>query len=540
MHASARLLGSAYGQDLERGVDMIEDFLLLKGVTKRYGGTIALDDVSLRASRGSIHAIFGENGAGKSTLMKVLAGVVRPDEGTVVLDGVPLRMTAPADALREGVVCIFQELSLIPHLSVAENICLGRPPRRPSGVIDRNQQQTFAAEVLDRMGFGGEFDLRERCVDLALSRRQIVEIAKAVIQKPRVLILDEATSALPASDAIKVMNLLRELRDDGVCVIFISHRMHEVDELADTCSVFRSGQHVETFAARTKSHEDIIRLMIGRPITQVYPAKQAIKRLAPAYLDVKGLTWGKVLAGIDLHVRRGEVVGLGGLDGQGQRELLLALGGILKDVRGQIRVGERSHLPNSPKEAKGSEFRVAFVPEERKTDGLFVQRSVADNLSASALHRVAKHGVIDRDAEQSLISELIVTLRVKAHDLTLPVATLSGGNQQKVLLGKWLATRPSLLLLMDPTRGIDVGTKQEIYRLLRELASDGMAVLLFSSDYDELIGLCDRVLVMYGGCVRSELSGDTLNEQQILMDSMNLSVSEIGSVKIDESEPMRA
>jgi ribose transport system ATP-binding protein len=265
--------------------------------------------------------------------------------------------------------------------------------------------------------------------------------------------------------------------------------------------------------------------MIGRPIAQVYPPKPEAASLHPAYLRLAGVSWNNVLKGIDLQVRPGEIVGLGGLDGQGQRELLLALSGVLANVEGEIHVGERLGVPASPKAGKGKEFELAFVPEERKTEGLFIRRSVADNLSVAALSLITRRGAIEDRAEKSMVRELVDALQIKAPDLSLSVATLSGGNQQKVLLGKWLATKPKLLLLMDPTRGVDVGTKQEIYRLFRDLAQKGMAILLYSSDYDELIGLCDRVAVMYDGKVRSVLSGASLNEQQILMDSMNLSSS---------------
>lgn len=504
--------------------DVVDGFLRLDGVTKRYGGTTALKDISFSAARGSIHAILGENGAGKSTLMKILAGVVKPDSGTITLGGSPLSMSTPSDALETGVVCIFQELSLVPHLTVAENICIRKPPRR-YGLVDGARQNAEAAKVLAEMGFEGEFNLSEHCSDLSLSRRQIIEIAKAVIQRPRVLILDEATSALAAGDVNKILSLLRRLREDGVCVLFISHRMHEIDALADMCSVFRSGERVASFPAGTRSHEDIVKLMIGRPIAQVYPPKPEAASLHPAYLRLAGLSWNNVLKGIDLQVRPGEIVGLGGLDGQGQRELLLALSGVLANVEGEIHVGERLGVPASPKAGKGKEFQLAFVPEERKTEGLFIRRSVADNLSVAALSRFTRRGAIEDKAEKSMVMELVNALQIKAPDLSSPVATLSGGNQQKVLLGKWLATQPRLLLLMDPTRGVDVGTKQEIYRLFRDLAEKGTAILLYSSDYDELIGLCDRVAVIYDGQVRSVLSGASLNEQQILMDSMNLSSS---------------
>jgi ribose transport system ATP-binding protein len=497
-------------------------FLRLQGVTKRYGGVTALDDVCLEASSGSIHAVLGENGAGKSTLMKILSGVIAPNEGHIEIAGKPVIMNGPRDALEQGVVCIFQELSIIPHLTVAENICLAHPPRNRVGMILKRAQHAAARRVLRWLGCESDIPTTARCADLPLSKRQIVEIAKALIQRPRVLILDEATSALTVEDVQKVVGVLKTLRDEGVCVVFISHRMHEVDALADTCSVFRSGKHVATFAAGTRTHDEIVRMMIGRPVAQVYPSKPAERTLPAPVLQAQGLAWEAQLKGVDIELSPGEIVGLGGLDGQGQRELLLALGGVLGGVRGQVRIGAQTRLPRSPREARSPAYRLAFLSEDRKNEGLILDQSIHDNLSLAALDTLSRAGVVNRGDESRLVDRLVATLQIKAPDVEARVAVLSGGNQQKVLLGKWLATEPRVLLLADPTRGVDVGTKQEIYRLFRELAAEGMAILLYSSDYDELIGLCDRVLVMYGGRVRSCLSGSTLNEQQIVADSLNL------------------
>ncbi|WP_029009265.1 sugar ABC transporter ATP-binding protein [Azospirillum halopraeferens] len=497
-------------------------FLALAGVAKRYGGAVALRDVSFSAGRGSIHAILGENGAGKSTLMKILAGAVAADCGSVTLDGRPLRLDGPAAALREGIVCIFQELSIIPDLTVAENICLADPPRRRIGTIDRGAQRRRARAVLDALGCGSGLDVRARCADLPLAKRQIVEIAKALARRPRVLILDEATSALSAEDAERVMRHLRRLREEGVCVLFISHRMHEVDALADTCSVFRNGEHVATFPAGSRTHDEIVRLMIGRSIAHVYPPKPERPPPAEPYLRVRGLARDGVLKGIDLDVRPGEIVGLGGLDGQGQRELLLALAGVLRGTTGDVRIGTAAGLPSGPRAAGGPGRRIALIPEDRKTEGLFLGLSVAANLSFAALDRLSRCGIVDTDAERALVAGLAGRLAVKAPDRDAPVATLSGGNQQKVVLGKWLATEPKLLLLMDPTRGIDVGTKQEIYRLMRDLAAAGVAILFHSTDYDELIGLCDRVLVLYDGRVAARLSGAEITEEAIVASALNL------------------
>jgi ribose transport system ATP-binding protein len=497
-------------------------FLTLDGISKRYGGILALKNVHFKAARGSIHAILGENGAGKSTLMKSLVGVVQPTEGQIMLDGQPLRMNGAAEAARHGIVCIFQELSIVPDLNVAANICLAEPPTNRFGLIDRARQAQMARDVLREMGVGLDIDVRSKVADLPLSKRQIVEIAKAVIRKPKVLILDEATSALTAADVEPVMALLRRLRDDGTLILFISHRMHEVEALADTCSVFRNGEHVDTFTTGSRSDEEIVQMMIGKPLSQVFPEKAPAGLSNAPYLQTRGLTWNGKLKGVDLTVSPGEIVGLGGLDGQGQQEVLQALAGVLRGVEGDIRIGGMTGVPNGPRGGLDPAYRVALVPEDRKTGGLFLPQSIANNLTVPILDRFSPRGVVSKGQEQARIDEMIQTLQIKVSSADLAVSTLSGGNQQKVVIAKWLATKPRLLLLIDPTRGIDVGTKQEIYRLLRDLANDGLSILLYTTDYDELIGLCDRALTMYDGCVNSELSGDQLTEQNILSSALNM------------------
>ncbi|MCP9484209.1 sugar ABC transporter ATP-binding protein [Shimia sp. CNT1-13L.2] len=497
-------------------------FLTLDGISKHYGGVFALNNVHFEASKASIHAILGENGAGKSTLMKSLVGVVHPEEGSILLEGQKLSMHGASDAAKHGIVCIFQELSIVPDLNVAANICLADPPRNKFGLIDRKEQARLARETLQDMGVGLDIDVRSKVADLPLSKRQIVEIAKAVIRKPKVLILDEATSALTAADVEPVMALLRRLRDEGTLILFISHRMHEVEALADTCSVFRNGEHVETFATGSRSDEEIVQMMIGKPLSQIFPEKAAGTPAAAPYLETRGLAWNGKLKGVDLDVRPGEIVGLGGLDGQGQQEVLQALAGVLRGVSGDIRIGEQTEVPNGPRGGLTDGYRVALVPEDRKTGGLFLPQSIANNLTAPILERISPRGVVSETNEQSRLDEMIRTLQIKVSSADLAVSTLSGGNQQKVVIAKWLATKPKLLLLIDPTRGIDVGTKQEIYKLLRDLANDGLAILLYTTDYDELIGLCDRALVMYDGRINAELSGDQLTEQNILSSALNM------------------
>jgi ribose transport system ATP-binding protein len=494
--------------------------LELRGVGKRYGGVRALEDVDFACRAGSIHAILGENGAGKSTLIKIVSGVVQPDTGEIFLGAQPVRFAGPSAANRAGIVSIFQELSLVPDLSVAENICLADPPRR-FGLIDRRAQRRRAGEALERLGCQ-DIDPETRIKDLPLSRRQMVEIAKALTARPRLLILDEATSALTAADVERVFALLRELRREGLALLYISHRMHEIAALADTCSVFRNGRHVATFPAGTRGDQEVVRLMIGRDITQVYAPKPIRNAPPQPCLEVAGLSWDGRLHDLTFAVGRGEIVGLGGLDGQGQRDILLALFGVLSGIEGAVRLDGRPLSLSGPTVAASPACGMALVPEDRKTEGLLLPMAVADNLSLAALGRMARFGAIDQRRERDAVAQMVARLRIKLGDPADPVGTLSGGNQQKVVIGKWLMTGPRLILLNDPTRGIDVGTKQELYALMRELADTGAAILFYSTDYDELVGCCDRVLILYDGRIVRVLEGSAITEQDIVASALNL------------------
>ncbi|MEM6666581.1 MAG: sugar ABC transporter ATP-binding protein, partial [Pseudomonadota bacterium] len=348
----------------------------LTGITKRYGGVTALDNVDFSCALGSVHAVLGENGAGKSTLIKIMSGVVQPDEGQMTLAGKPVSFTHPAAANSEGIVCIFQELSLMPDLSVADNISIADPPRR-FGLIDQKAQRRRAEELLARIGCD-DVNPISRVRDLPLSRRQMVEIAKALAKDPTVLILDEATSALTAADVDTVFDILRRLRDDGISILTISHRMHEIEAIADRCSVFRNGQHIETFDQGARSEGDIVQMMIGREISAHFPPKPPPPEKPEMTLALKGFSWEDRLRSIDLNVGKGEIVGLGGLDGQGQKELLLGLFGVLKGVTGDITVQGKPVTIKSPQTAKSAGIDMALIPEDRKTEGLMLPMSIAD------------------------------------------------------------------------------------------------------------------------------------------------------------------
>ena len=507
----------------ERGVDGAP-FLEMAGIAKHYGGVRALEDVNFACRRHSIHAVLGENGAGKSTLIKIAAGVVRPDAGAILLAGQEVRFATPPEAMRHGIVCVFQELSLLPDLSVADNISITRPPGK-WGLIDRRRQHRRAEELLSRVGCE-DIDPLEQARNLSLSRRQLVELAAALAREPKVLILDEATSALTARDVESVFRILRDLRDDGLAILYISHRMTEIEAIADTCSVFRNGRHIETFPQRARSRDEIVRMMIGREISQVYPPKPEEAPKGRAALRIEHLSWHDRLRDISLAAAPGEIVGLGGLDGQGQRELLLALFGVLRGVRGEVHIDGRRTRVASPAEAKSPRNGIAMIPEDRKIEGLMLPMSVSENLTIAGLRMITRRLVIDRRLEGMRVDELVARLKIRAGDVRDPVAVLSGGNQQKVVIAKWLMTEASILLLMDPTRGIDVGTKQELYALMRQLADDGATILFYSSDYDELVGMCDRVFILYQGAIRNRFAGDEITERNIVRASLDLPLDE--------------
>jgi len=506
-------------------MDSLVPLFRMEGISKRYGGVRALQRADLEVRAGRVHAILGENGAGKSTLIKIMSGVVAPDEGRMLLDGREVNFSDPAAANAAGIVCIFQELSLVPDLSVADNIVASNPPGR-FGLIDRKAQRRLAEAALARAG-GEDIHPLALVRDLPLSRRQMIEIARALTRTPRVLILDEATSALAAADVSRVFDVLKRLKAEGIALLYISHRMHEIAELADDCSVFRNGRRIATYEAGTKSDNEVVEMMIGREYSHVFPPKPAAPAATAAapVLEVRSLCWAPRLSDISFGVQAGEVVGLGGLDGQGQRELLLALFGVLRGISGQVLIDGQPVSIGSPREAKAEAIGMALIPEDRKTEGLMLQMSVRDNLSFATLSELAHGGIIDRDAERDAVDEMIKLLAIKTDGVSVPVGSLSGGNQQKVVIAKWLMRKPRIILLNDPTRGIDVGTKQEFYQLLRRLADAGAAIVLYSTDYDELIGCCDKVLVLYDGTVKRTLEGAEITERALVSLALNIDTS---------------
>ena len=493
-----------------------------RAVEKRFGGTVALNKASFRCQPGSIHALIGENGAGKSTLIKILSGVTMPDSGTILINGQPSVVRSPADAARQGIVAVFQELSLMPHLTVAENIYITDPPRNRLGLIDHQQLVKRTQQFCAELGFE-QLDPDALVSELPLAQRQLVEIAKALSRNPNVLILDEGTSALSIHDVRLVFQVIRRRREQGHSVIFISHRMSEVEEIADTLTIFRDGEDVGSFPMGSVGRDEMVQLMIGRKLEQVYPPKPTItaQQRSPL-LQIRNLGWEHALNDISLEVGKGEIVGLGGLDGQGQGELLFALFGLLRGMRGSILIDNQPTTINGPADAATAGINLALIPEDRKTEGLILPMSVGSNITLSIIDRLAKLGLIDDKQEQASILRTIERLQIKTSSSRLKARGLSGGNQQKLVIGKWLLTEAKLYLLHDPTRGIDVGTKQEIYQLMRTLADNGAGILFFSTELSELVGMCDRVLVIYEGRIFRELVGLDITEENIVSAALGL------------------
>lgn len=499
-----------------RGTQKEMPVVELAGVSKSYGGAPALTEVDFVCHGGRIHAVLGENGAGKSTLMKLLAGVVAPNAGRIRIDGEDVHLASPREAMARGIVCMFQELSLLPDLTALENIVLSRSERRLGFVRRRSIDEAQA--TLRKVG-GGHIPLNQPIRRLSLADKQLVEIAKALNARPRLLILDEATSALTQNQVDRVFEVLRELKGAGVGILFISHRLHEVDAIADIVSVFRNGRHVETFPANARSRDEIVALMVGERLTEFYPPREGPPPdpdAAPA-LSVSHLSWRPELNDVSLAVRPGEILGVAGLDGQGQQHLLQAIFGLLKGVSGSIEVDGRQ-VPSDPHGAKLSWPALALVPEDRKTEGLILPLSIRDNLMLAALDRPGSNGAAAFQRAEVALSAFDLVYR----SLDDPVGSLSGGNQQKVAIAKWLALAPRVLLLMDPTRGIDVRTKAQIYRALRKLSAEGIAIVLQSTDHEEMVHLCDRVSVFYRGSINAVLEGETLTSETLITACLNL------------------
>jgi len=479
--------------------------LEVRAVTKRFPGVVALDRVEMLVEPGEVLAVIGENGAGKSTLMKILAGVQSADSGQLLVDGESLEIVSGVGveaALAAGIALIHQELNLADNLDIASNIFLGREPRRGPGrvLIDHQQAHERSRRFLRMVGL--DLDPATLVSELSIGRQQLVEIAKALSVDARVLIMDEPTSSLSEVEAESLFAVIEQLRDEGRSIVYISHRLGEVLRLADRVTVLRDGANAGELSGAEMTHDAMVRLMVGRDIE--LSGRRTDRELGEVVLEARGLRSAAFPAhGLDFSIRSGEIVGLAGLVGAGRTELLETVFGITQAVGGRLQIGESDLLPSDPFAA--IEAGLALVPEDRKRQGLVLEMSVGANLSLASLKRDAWGGWLNRRRERSISDEMIGRLRVKTPGREQVVRYLSGGNQQKVVLGKWLAMEPRVLLMDEPTRGIDVGAKQEIYELMEELALRGVAILFVSSEMEEVLRMSDRLLVMHEGRIAGEL-----------------------------------
>lgn len=489
------------------------DLIEVTGLSKRYGGIVALKDARFSARAGEVHALLGENGAGKSTFIQILSGAVRHDGGTVLLNGTDYAPANPDAAQARGVAAVFQELSVIPDLTVEQNIWFRHEPLNAVRMVDAAALRRKTLALFDKYKFPRlrpDAEVRR----LTLAERQLVEIAKGLAKAPRVLILDEATSALPAREAAWLLALTRQLAAEGLCVIFISHRMGEVRAIADRLTIFRNGATVAAHVASEVGDDEIVSQMIGRQMGRLYPERRATRTDRVA-LRTQNFASGTRLVGVDFALHEGEVLGVGGLQGHGQRELFEALFGAGR-ATGTLELWGKSARIDTPRRALTGRDGIALVPEDRRGQGLLLTKSVRENLTLSVIRRFTAGGLLDRQREANLVKEMVDFLRIKAGTPEQAAGTLSGGNQQKVIFGKMLLTEARVLLLYDPTRGVDVGTKSEIFQLMRDLAAKGYAILFYSSDLPELVNVADRVIVLRSGRVAATLGDGQLSEEAIL------------------------
>ena len=498
----------------------MSDLLQVRSVSKRFPGVLALEDVSLSLAPGEVLAVVGENGAGKSTLMKILAGVQTPDAGEIILHGRHVEIDSVRAAQRLGIALIHQELNLADNLSVAANIFLGREPR--SGwFVRRADTESASTSVLRQVGL--DVSPGALVSTLSIGRQQMVEIAKALSANARVLIMDEPTSSLSQHESDALFRVIKDLRGRGVSIIYISHRLGEVKELADRVAVLRDGRNAGELSRDEVSHESMVRLMVGRNFTFDRGTRPKDATDSPhnpqdagtPALDVHQLrTPLHPQHALSFCVQRGEVVGVAGLVGAGRTEMLRALFGIDPIVEGEIRINGERQTIREPRDAIRA--GMALVPEDRKQQGVILEMAVQENLSLASLRRDARAGFLNRARERALADDMVQKLNIKTPGRRQPVQFLSGGNQQKIVLGKWLALKPRVLLLDEPTRGIDVGAKQEIYRRMEQLAADGVAVLFVSSEMEEILRMADRALVMHQGRIIGELPRGQLSEEAVM------------------------
>jgi len=489
---------------------MSENILELKNISKSFSGVEVLHNVSFELRPGEVHALLGENGAGKSTLVKIITGVHYPDKGEILLNGEPVHFSDARESRQAGIAAIYQELSLFPDLDVAENIFAGRQPVTLGGRVDWRKLYAEAGKLLESLGV--KLDLKQKARTLSIAQQQMVEIARAFSINAQILIMDEPTSSLTLHEVDDLFRLVRRLRAEGTAIIFISHRLEELFSLADRVTVLRDGSYVDTRSMKDVTRDDLIRMMVGRTITNLFP-KQDVQA-GDVVLKVENLTRAGSFQDVSFELRRGEILGLAGLVGAGRTNVARAIFGVEPASGGRIQVEGRDVVITSPQQAIG--LGLAYVPEDRQLHGLIPAMSLTPNISLPMLDHYAQLGWLRDKSERKSAYDAALQMEVRANNIWQLARELSGGNQQKVVLAKWLSTNPRILILDEPTRGIDVGTKAAVHGLMSKLASEGMAILMISSELPEILGMSDRVIVMREGHVTGHFSRAEATQEMII------------------------
>lgn len=496
------------------------ELLRMEHITKRFSGVVALKDVHFDLCAGEVHALIGENGAGKSTLIKIISGVYQPTSGDLYLDGKKRVFGRAVDALKAGISTIYQEFNLVPSLSIAENVFLGKEPRRGLK-IDRKEMFRKTNELLEQMGFMG-VDSRELVTNLSVAQQQMVEIAKSLFNQSRILIFDEPTAVLTEKESVRLFEIIEQLRKQGVGIVYISHRLEEVQRLADRVSVFRDGEFISTLenADKSISKEDMVALMVGRKLSAYYPPRENC--IGEMVLEVKNLKKAKVYEDISFQLHRGEILGITGLVGAGRTEVIKSIFGEMHGGTGEMWLCGERFVPSTPKEAM--DRGIAFIPENRKQEGLFLDASIQDNMIMANYDLVSEHGVVLRSKATQFAENNVKKLDIRPADPQKKARNFSGGNQQKAIIAKWISINPQILILDEPTRGIDVSAKAEIYRLMNRLISEGMSILMVSSEMAEIMGMCDRALVMFEGKITAEFTREEFAQEKIMAAASGMKV----------------
>ncbi|MDO5540310.1 MAG: sugar ABC transporter ATP-binding protein [Eubacteriales bacterium] len=482
----------------------------MKGIDKSFGTNQVLKNAGFLLKDGEVHALMGENGAGKSTLMKILTGVYTRDAGTVLVDGKEVVYKNPQEAEKAGIVFIYQELNVLFDLTVEENLFMGKEITKGFGICDKKTMRKKAQEIMDRMGVN--IPVTAQMSDLSVGQQQMVEICKALMVDARVLIMDEPTAALTQSETEVLFEVIKSLRKKGVSIVYISHRMEEIFELCDRITVLRDGAYIDTRNIKDINMDDIVQMMIGRTIGERFPKRDV--EIGKEVIRVEGLTSGKLFKNINFSVRAGEVMGVSGLMGAGRTEIMQAIFGNIPIESGKIYIDSKEVTIKNPRQAIAA--GIGFITEDRKTEGLLLEKSIAENIEIANLKKVSRNSVLSKAKQKEIVKKGIEEFRIKCFGPDHECNNLSGGNQQKVVLAKWIYTDPKILILDEPTRGVDIGAKKEIYSVINDMAARGVAVIMVSSELPEVLGMSDRIMVVHEGRITGIVEADEVDQAKVM------------------------